>query len=187
VRIKTNHQSPIWAKLIFLGVIAIYLLWLIPNSTRLFLSDINSLSAKNTIDIYGSKGSYNLTHWLQAREHFDQALSIAPVDPNLLLNMGQLNAIRGFKAKGNRLISNAYYEQAVSYYEQSLKVRPRDALTWVNLLIALDAVNAESVRFNYALQQAQDLSKNEKYLSEIVDQIVSKHQDVANSELKMAH
>jgi tetratricopeptide (TPR) repeat protein len=187
MHIKIIHQSPVWAKLTFVGVFSIYLLWLIPNSTRLFLSDIYSLSPKNTIDTYGSKGNYNLTEWLQAMEQLDHALSIAPYDPNLLFSKGQLNAIRGYKAKGNKSISKAYYEEAALFYEKSLKIRPRDALTWVNLLIALDAVSAEPIRFNYTLQQAQDLSKNEKYLSEIVGEIAAKHQFVTSSELKRAH
>jgi len=187
VRIKNIHQSPKWAKISFIGIVGIYLLWLIPNSGRLFLSDIYSLSAKNTIAIYGINGSYNLTQWLQAREQLDHAISIAPDDPNLLFSIGQLNAIRGYKSKGNKSISKAYYEEAASFYEQSLKVRPLDALTWVNLLIALDAISAESARFNSALQQAQDLSKNEKYLSEIVDKVAAKYQAAAIKELKSAH
>jgi tetratricopeptide (TPR) repeat protein len=187
VRIKTIHQSPVWAKLTFIGVFAIYLLWLIPNSTRLFLSDIYSLSPKNSIDNYGSKGNYNLTEWLQAREQLDHALSITPNDPNLLFSKGQLNAIRGYKAKGNKSISQAYYKEAALFYEKSLKIRPRDALTWANLLIAVDAVKVDSIRFNYTLQQAQDLSKNEKYLAEIVGEIAAKHQVVASNELKKAH
>jgi tetratricopeptide (TPR) repeat protein len=175
-----------WAQITFISIVAIYFLWFIPSSTRLFLSDIYSLSAKNFITVYGTNGQYSLKQWLEARDQLDHALNVSPDDPNLLFSMGQLNAIRGNMSKKNKLISKAYYEEAALFYEKSLKIRPRDALTWINLTITLDAINADPTRFNYALQQSQELNKNEKFSAEVVSRIAMKHQSVVY-EQKMAH
>ncbi len=175
MHIRGNQHSPVWAKFTFVCLIPIFFLWLIPNAVSVCLSDIYSLSAKNTIATYDYRNTFDLNQWLEAKEQLKNALSIAPDDPNLLFSMGQVNAIRGYKAKGNKLISNAYYEEAALYYEKALKIRPQDALTWVNLVIALDAINDKSSRYNYALQQARILTKNEKNLADIVSDIADGH------------
>ncbi len=180
MRLISNQNSPTWAKTTFVGIAIVFLLWLIPNAYKIVLSDLYSLSAKNTIADYGAKNTFNLALWLTANKELKDALNIAPDDPNILFSMGQLNAIRGYKTKGNRAISKAYYEEAALLYESSLKIRPRDALTWVNYVIVLDAINAESSRISYPLHQAQDLTKNEKTLADIVGKIEVKHKSLNN-------
>lgn len=177
------------AHMAFIGIVSLAFLWLIPTASKLFLSDIESLSAKNTITQYGNQGSFNLDQWLLARDQLNQVLNLAPQDPNLLLNAGQLNAMRGYKTKGNKIISKAYYQEAALFYEKSLKIRPLDAVTWLNLTITLQAIQAlspsteQTNRYKFALQQTQIFTKNEKYLTDALANVLAKNQTTQASKL----
>lgn len=174
MRMAINHSSPLWAKIALIGLLTFTFLWFIPSAGKLLLSDIYSLGAKHTISIYGNKNSFNLDRWIEARAQLDKALNVMPHDPSLLFNMGQLNAIRAFKARGNKNISKAYNEEAIYFYEKSLIIRPRDTLTWVNLALTLNMIEAQTNRYTFALQQAKTLSQNDKDLSGIVNRIESR-------------
>lgn len=185
--ISQHVSSPMVARIAFIGIVSVCVLWLMPTATKLFLSDIKSLGAKNTIMQYGNQGSFSLDQWLLAREQLNQVISLAPEDPNLLLNAGQLNAIRGYNTKGNKIISKAYYQEAALFYEKSLKIRPLDVVTWLNLTITLQAIQALSPsaeqisRYNVALQQTQIFTKNEKYLADALANILAKNQTLQAS------
>jgi hypothetical protein len=179
--ISHNARSPMAARIALIGIVSLCVLWLIPAAYKLFLSDIESLGAKNTITQYNSQGSFSLEQWLIARDQLSQVLSLAPQDPNLLLNAGQLNAMRGYKTKGNKIISKAYYQEAALFYEKSLKIRPLDAVTWLNLTITLQAIQAlspsteQTNRYNVALLTTQRVTKNEKYLADALAKALVKN------------
>ena len=183
--LSQHPRSPVAMHIAFIAIMGLSFLWLIPAAYQLFLSDIQTLSAKNTIAQYGNHGRFNLNQWLTARDQLNHAISIAPQDPDLLLSAGQLNAMRGYKTKGNQDISKAYYQEAAVFYEKSLKIRPLDAVTWLNLTITLQAIqalnpSAEQInRYQFALQKTQAITKNEKYLAEALTKTLEKNEQEA--------
>lgn len=183
--ISQHPRSPVAMHIAFIAIISLCFLWLIPAAYQLFLSDIQSLSAKNSIAQYGNHGRFNLNQWLTARDQLNHVISLAPQDPDLLLSAGQLNAIRGYKTKGNQDISKAYYQEAAIFYEKSLKIRPLDAVTWLNLTITLQAIQAlnpstqQINRYQFSLAQTQAITKNEKYLAEALTKTIAKNEQEA--------
>jgi hypothetical protein len=90
--------------------------------------------------------------WEQVHRYLWLANRLAPFDPQILDDLGQLYEFRAGEARAND--SNADLDRALEYYWQSLALRPFWPYAWANIVghkISQERIDAE---FGYAIQRA---------------------------------
>ena len=90
--------------------------------------------------------------WEQVHRYLWLANCLAPFDPQILDDLGQLYEFRAGEAWAKE--SNADLDRALEYYRQSLALRPSWPYTWANIVglkISQEHIDAE---FGYAIQRA---------------------------------
>ena len=135
-----------------------FLLALSVAAAALGMADIYRREAGMLIgEWYTSQGEKEAQDWTweQTQRYLWLANRLAPFDPQILSDLGQLYELRAGEAPEPE--ASAYFEQALGYYRQSLALRPAWPDAWENIAlikVTLDNIDAE---FAFALQRALTL------------------------------
>lgn len=97
----------------------------------------------------------NITHYLLAlayrdlgklelaQQHMAQRGEIQPVleDPILMEVQNQRNDSESLRTRGNQIAATGQFAEALGYYRQALKLKPKDPRTWVNVGLCFQQLN----------------------------------------------
>lgn len=165
-------SSPKWGRYGFFVMLILVAIWVLPSSFKLFKGDYLLMSAKYNINQWvASEEAIDLIEWNKTSVKLKRANSIAPDNPEILLYLGNLYAVKGFNYAPNGEVLIPYLYEAADYYAKALELKPVDPLLWVNYAKILYVVAPESDDFKDALYNAKLLGGNEKYLKKIIDEL----------------
>jgi hypothetical protein len=141
-------------------LLAVLLLALSAVAAAFGLADIYRSEAASLIGEWGWSDDEEGTPawaWEQTQRYLWLANRLAPLDAQILNDLGELYELRGSEAPEPDTNSRADLERALGLYRQSLALRPAWPYDWVD--VALLKVTREDLdaEFAHALQRALDL------------------------------
>jgi len=165
-------KSPSWSYSFFFLTTIFLIFWVVPSSYQVLKSDFLLMSPKYKINRW-SAGDMNVDfqEWDKAKKQLIQANVISPDNPDVLLYLANLNALRAFKYETDDKYITAYLYESVDYYLEALNLKPVDPLLWVNYAKILSVVAPESDDYQVAKENAIILANNEGYLRKIVEKL----------------
>ena len=136
-------------------LLALFLLALSVAAAAFGMADIYRREAALLIgesySYQGEEGAQDWT-WEQAQRYLWLANRLAPFDPQILSDLGQLDELRNGETPGPE--ASADLERALGYYRRSLALRPAWPDAWANVALLKVTQQDIDAEFAFALQRA---------------------------------
>jgi hypothetical protein len=166
------NKSPIWSYWFFFLGMFFLITFIVPWSYQTIKSDFLLMSPKYKVNRWSAGDlDVDFQEWAKLKSQLIHANTISPDNPDVLLYLANLNALRAFKYEADEKYIKAYLYESVDYYLDALNLKPADPLLWVNYAKVLSVVAPESEDYQVAKENATILAKNESYLSKIVEKL----------------
>ncbi len=102
--------------------------------------------------------------WEQAHRYLWLANRLAPLDPDIRNDLGRLFELRVTQEQADAPLGKADLERALSYYRQSIALRPAWPYVWTNIMMLKPKQNRLDAEFSLAMQRTAQLGPGEEIL-----------------------